>query len=124
MTPEQKEQLAALAKAATPGPWEDYISSDGFAKIVAPNDGGFVFSQFVLGIDAKYTAAASPTAVLELLEENKQLEAERDDAYRALKTAEDLQDAWCEDNDAQADWWVSHYDAVMKARAFVEGERK
>ena len=75
------DALEALAKAATPGPWED----DMLYNVRESNDSKCVVvvtktctERFPTPNDAAYIAAANPAVVLELVAELRKTRAERD----------------------------------------------
>lgn len=76
MTPDELDQLEALAKAATPGPWGSYSNpqADGFACVatytqVDYSDSPFCGAESQAQADAAYTSAAHPGTVLALIAE-------------------------------------------------------
>lgn len=66
---------------------------------------------------AKYIAASNPAAILDLLEENKRLEQERNAAYMLIAGVLDCPEEAMDLNPAELE-------VLRKANAFVEGENE
>ena len=74
MTDAELDALEAAAKAATPGPWEYDVEQEEYHGVWA--GGRYIVPS--LHIDAencKYIAAANPTAILELITDLRQAQA-------------------------------------------------
>lgn len=92
MTDEQLKRLRDLARQATPGPWrvehrvygEQEVASVNVLEIVPPSS--VELAHWI--IDADYIAAASPDAVLALLQEVERLRAANAELRRAIDGAE------------------------------------
>ncbi len=76
MTADRWTELEALAKAATPGPWDavEGATSDGW-WVERPHISTVVSDP--TGPDARYIAAANPQTVLDLIAHVRELEAMR-----------------------------------------------
>ena len=85
LTPEALAELAALAEAATPGPWEvDSDDMPGWVRCPAVKTESGMSTTYVAGLscctpaDARHVAAANPAAVLALVAEVRRLQVATD----------------------------------------------
>lgn len=81
------ESLRAAAEGATPGPWA-YDDGDGMVYTILPGDDYIDVAQAKSDLlhDARYIAAANPTAVLALIARVEAAEFERDHWKKAAET--------------------------------------
>ena len=88
------DQLRRLAQEATPGPWKMLPVGDGRQKfavadseflsiLTVTDEGGATFGTVYDDADAKFIAAANPSAISELLDRLEAAERERDEFKRA-----------------------------------------
>ncbi|AHG63148.1 ead/Ea22-like family protein [Advenella mimigardefordensis] len=91
MTPEKLDALYALAKKATPGPWEAFNDTVLVEDETAENEiayfCGYEYNEDTVQVDAAYVAAASPDVITALIDRVRELEAERTELRKALSLA-------------------------------------
>ena len=119
MTPAERARLAALAEAATPGPWEavhehagHHVALVGDLSII----GSDAAESSADNIDAAFIAA-SRAAVPELLAALADAEAERDRLRERVKLAE----AWLEAEDTA---YRKHIDPDRRAMREINSARE
>lgn len=134
------KELKALAEAATPGPWVQWVGNAavfaGTPEVnrkgaILPGDGGRI-SKVCEGdlfdpseqelADHAYIAAANPAAILELISERDALLAERDAAqkdaerYRRMRAVVIAEREGCTEElyDSECDRLLEAYDAALQ----------
>jgi hypothetical protein len=116
-TDDELARLEAVARAATPGPWEHVVGSDG--DFVEGADGGAVatfaycYPECAIGLDADnaaHIATFDPPTVLALLVELRDLRTRYNRAYKAIQ-------AWEDGDQFTAGYEVGYNDGESSAEA-------
>ena len=119
------DDLEAVARAATPGPWEAepylYTADDDRVRVTSPSDGPlFNLAEGVEPVNASHIAAFDPPTVRALITRLREAERERDGARWAAgivgEVARESSGGW---QDASAELHAAQ-DRLREAEAVIE----
>jgi hypothetical protein len=119
------DDLGAVARAATPGPWEAepylYMADDDRVRVTSPSDGPlFNLAEGVEPVNASHIATFDPPTVLALIARLRDAERERDGARWAAGIVGDMaresSGGW---QDASAELHAAQ-DRLREAEAVIE----